>query len=284
MPLEVLVPGPATTIQDLGRPGFGAYGVAEGGAMDRGLLASANRLVGNRAGAPALEFALQGPRLRWLGRARVRCVVAADGMREVTLGPGEELGEATLSRRAYGYIAVAGEFDVPLLMGGRGTCLPGGFGGFEGRELRAGDRLPVGAPRGARTPRAGAPRGVGLPPTAGAATSVAAGMVTARVLPGDRPRARSASFHAIIEAEWRAGAANRVGLRLVGPALAEPPLHLSQPIPPGAVQVTGAGQPILLLRDHPTIGGYPVVAVVVAADIDLCAQLRPGARLRFRRA
>jgi allophanate hydrolase subunit 2 len=248
--------------------------------MDRALLARANGLAGNRANAPALEFALKGPRLRWRGRARLRCIVAADTITEVTLAPGDELAGGALRRRAYGYIAVSGGFDVPLVMGGRGTCLPGGFGGLGGRELRKGDLLPIGdRPAGVRT---GAHPPVPLG-EADDAPGPAAGadVLTVRVLPGDRPSARSRSFRQLLGAEWRAGPGNRVGIRLEGPGISERALHLSQPIPPGAIQVTGAGQPILLLRDHPTIGGYPVVAVVMTADLDHCAQLRAGDRLQF---
>jgi biotin-dependent carboxylase-like uncharacterized protein len=279
MVLEVLVPGPATTVQDQGRPGFGAYGVPAGGAIDRGRLATANGLAGNRGGAPALEFALKGPRLRWRGRTRLRCVLAGDSISEVTLEPGDELDAGALHRGVYGYLAVGGGFDVPLVMGGRGTCLPGGFGGLFGRELRQGDELPVGTAmrRAATRPH---PPGVAgeAPDTRGPAVG---DPLTVRVLAGDRPTTRAPTFRRLVAAEWHAGAGNRVGIRLEGPTLFEPALHLSQPIPPGAVQVTGAGQPILLLRDHPTIGGYPVVAVVMAQDLDACGQLRPGDRLRF---
>lgn len=280
MALEVLATGPATTVQDQGRPGFGAYGVPEGGAMDRALMARANRLAGNRANAPALEFALRGPRLRWRGRARLRCIVAADSISEITLAPGDELAAGALHRRAYGYIAVGGGFDVPLVMGGRGTCLPGGFGGLDGRELRKGDLLPIG------DGPAGLGAGSHLPAPVGEAddasdVAAGAGVLTVRVLPGHRPRARGGSFGQLLGAEWRAGPGNRVGIRLEGPGISERALHLSQPIPPGAIQVTGAGQPILLLRDHPTIGGYPVVAVVITADLDRCGQLRAGDLLRF---
>ena len=278
--LEVLVPGPATTVQDQGRPGFGAYGVPEGGAMDRGLLAHANRLAGNRAGAAALEFALRGPRLLWRGRRRITCIRAADSVTAVTLAPGDELDVGALSRWAYGYLAVSGGLDVPLVMGGRGTCLPGGFGGLYGRALRKGDQLPVGrAPAGVRI-------GGELSLAFGAGDDARGsapwdGPLTVRVLPGDRSGRRGRAFRHLVGAEWRAGAGNRVGIRLEGPAIDARPLHLSQPIPPGAVQVTGAGQPILLLRDHPTIGGYPVVAVVMAQDLDACGQLRPADQLRF---
>jgi biotin-dependent carboxylase-like uncharacterized protein len=280
---EVIDGGPATTIQDLGRPGYGAYGVPEGGAMDRWLVAAANHLAGNRPKAPALEFALKGPTLRWRGRMRLRCVVAGDSIREVDLAPGDQLHGEVLRRRAYGYVAVRGGFVAPLLLGGRGTCLPGGFGGLDGRELRRGDRLAVAASAaGAQRPAKRAPGPLSAPEPG--VREPASGAVTARILPGDRRVRNSPSFHALLDTEWGAGAGNRVGLRLDGPALNAGPIRLSQPIPPGAVQVTGTGQPIVLLRDHPTIGGYPVVAVVAAADLDACAQLRLGDRLRFTRA
>jgi allophanate hydrolase subunit 2 len=153
--LEVIEPGLATTVQDLGRPGFGAYGVPEGGGMDRGLLATANRLAGNPESAAALEFVITGPELRWTGRRRLRCIVAGDSISEATLAQGDRLAVAPLRGRAYGYVAVNGGLDVPEVMGARGTCLPGGFGGFLGRELRRGDLLPVGPGTAVRSPAAG---------------------------------------------------------------------------------------------------------------------------------
>jgi allophanate hydrolase subunit 2 len=212
----------------------------------------------------------------------LHCVVAADAIRELTLAPGEELDGEVLRQRAYGYIAVSRGFEVPLVMGGRGTCLPGGFGGFEGRELRQGDRLVVGeAASGPGRPAKRRPGPVASPgPGVG---DLDPGPAVVRILPGDRRVGNSTSFHALLDVEWRAGAGNRVGLRLDGPELRVRPMPLSQPIPPGAVQVTGAGQPIILLRDHPTVGGYPVVAVVAAADLDVCAQLRLGDNVRFVR-
>jgi antagonist of KipI len=256
------------------------------------MVTAANRLVGNRPKAAALEFALKGPTLRWRGRTPLRCVVVADRVREVTLAPGERLEGELLHRRAYGYIAVAGGFAAPLIMGGRGTCLPGGFGGLDGRELRQGDRLLVSdaASRDSalgdsvgedRRPSRGGPRPINAPSQS---ENLEAGARPLRILPGDRRLSNLSSYHALLEGEWRAGAGNRVGLRLEGPRLSSGALHLSQPIPPGAIQVTGRGQPIVLLRDHPTIGGYPVVAVVVTADLDQCAQLRLGDRVRFARA
>jgi biotin-dependent carboxylase-like uncharacterized protein len=281
--LEVLAAGPATTVQDLGRPGFGAYGVPEGGAMDRGLFATANHRAGNTASTPTLEFVLNGPRLRWTGRRRLRCVVAGDAISEVTLAPGDEVVAGALRNRAYGYLAVNGGFDVPVVMGARGTCLPGGFGGFQGRELRSGDVLPVGQGTGvvrasARTMDQAGPR---TAEKAGVGAAGGGQLVALTVLPGNRAAARGQAFLSLLSAEWVAGDGNRVGIRLHGPTLSQRQPHLSQPIPPGAIQVTGAGQPILLLRDHPTVGGYPVVAVVLNEDLDAAAQLRPGTRVRF---
>jgi allophanate hydrolase subunit 2 len=265
--LEVVVAGPATTVQDLGRPGYGAYGVPEGGAMDQGLAVLANRRAGNPESAPALEFVLTGPTLRWTGRRRLRCVVAGDGVSEVTLARGDELAVEALRD--------------PEVMGARGTCLPGGFGGFLGRELQAGDVLPVGRGRATSKPRAGERRDPMPVDGDHSGGDLGGQAVTLRVLPGDRAAARARTFRSLLAAQWVAGDGNRVGLRLQGPSLSERQLHLSQPIPPGAVQVSGAGQPILLLRDHPTVGGYPVIAVVVRQDLDLGARLRPGTPVRF---
>jgi biotin-dependent carboxylase-like uncharacterized protein len=281
--LEVIEPGLATTVQDLGRPGFGAYGVPEGGGMDRGLLATANRLAGNPESAAALEFVITGPELRWTGRRRLRCIVAGDSISEVTLAQGDRLAVAPLRGRAYGYVAVNGGLDVPEVMGARGTCLPGGFGGFLGRELRRGDLLPVGPGTAVRSPAAGGDDGARMSVVGDSVEGTAGGHgVTLRILPGgDRPSARTSAFRSLLTAGWLAGDGNRVGIRLTGPALSARRLHLSEPLPPGAIQLSGGGQPILLLRDHPTIGGYPVIAVVLREDLDAAARLRPGTPVRF---
>jgi antagonist of KipI len=214
--------------------------------------------------------------------------------RRVTLVPGGDLPSAAVHERNYGYIAVAGGIAVPRVLGGRGTCLPGGFGGHEGRELRIGDRLMVGmGPGMARSGAGGAGAVAGAGRGATAAVEEATepghaqrlhGFRTVRVLPGDRPVARDSDFRALLDGPWQATSGNRVGLRLDGPRLFPEPLRLSQPLPPGAIQVTGSGQPIVLLRDHPTVGGYPVVAVVVSADLDVIAQARTGDRINFIRA
>lgn len=276
MPLEVIHPGPATTVQDIGRPGFGACGVPEGGAMDRGLLASANRAVGNQPGTAALEFGLKGPRLRWRGRGRMRVAIAGDETSVVALASGEEFDCGSLRWSAYGYVAVAGGIEVPRLMGSRGTCLPGKFGGLEGRTLIAGDELAVGQWQGPGT-RSKPSDNNGKGDSDGETRARGTELRVIRV-------AGAGAWEQLLAEQWRVVTGNRVGLRLQGSELSLMPLRLSQPIPPGAIQVTGSGMPILLLRDHPTVGGYPVVAVVTTEDLDAACQVRPGSVLRFRSA
>ncbi len=236
--------------------------------MDRELLAAVNRAVGNRPRAAGLEFALKGPRLGWRGRRRVRLAIGADEIRQVMLSPGEEVDCGALRLRAYGYVAVAGGIEVPAVMGSRATCLAGGFGGLQGRALWAGDSLSVG------------PNTKAVAPAARYSRPNPDGPVVLRVV----RVSRGPAWRRVLAGEWRVVTGNRVGLRLDGEPLQLAPLRLSQGVPPGALQVTGSGQPILLLRDHPTVGGYPVVAVVVSADLDVACQVRPGAVIEFREA
>jgi biotin-dependent carboxylase-like uncharacterized protein len=289
MSFEVLEPGPLTTVQDLGRPGLASFGVPEGGAMDRAALRTANRLAGNGPGAPALEYTVRGPRLRWRGRRTIEVAIAGDAVSQLTLAPGDVVDAGPLRERVRGYLAVRDGFAVPLVLGGRGTCLAGSFGGHQGRRLQAGDRLAVNPPRMEAARRGGAR--AGDPP--GPERHLRDTRAAARDLPRPpAPReplrvlaagAGTAVLRALLGAEWRVAEADRAGMRLQGPAIPATPLEASRPTVAGAIQVTGEGQPIVLLRDHPTIGGYPLVAVVIGADLDRCAQLRPGAVLRFRR-
>jgi len=268
--------GPLTTVQDMGRPGLGAHGIAEGGAMDRRALARANHLVGNEAGAPGLEFTLQGPELVWQGDVDIIVAVAGDDERVFTVAPEGVLDAIHLKRRARGYIAFAGGLQVEREAGGRGACLAGGFGGVVGRGLREGDHLPVVDLEGAQSPS----RPTGRPGEA-AHEGFEDEAVRLRVLPVEG--APLSAVSALLDYEWSAGEGNRAGLHLAGPTVMVPPLSMSSPTCPGAIQVTGAGQPIILLRDHPTVGGYPIVAVVIQADLDVCGQVRSGARISFHR-
>lgn len=278
--LIVLEPGPSTTVQDQGRPGWAHLGVPRSGALDARSAALANRLVGNHPAAALLETTFGGVSLR----AEAAMSVAVTGAEAAVLVSGRErafgapvtvrAGETlTVGPARWGvrsYVAVAGGVDVAPVLGSRSTDTLSGVGPA---PLAAGAVLPVGDP-------------VGRPAAVDLTT-------------GDRPRSPvRLRVHPGPRADWFAdpgallGAAytvsehsNRVGLRLQGPCLergaagAELP---SEGIVLGAVQVPASGQPVVFLHDHPTTGGYPVLAVVAADDLDRCAQLRPGDLVRFQ--
>lgn len=286
--VEVVDGGLLTTVQDLGRFGHRRHGVAWAGAMDAPALRAANLLVGNAAGAAALECAVAGPVLRFLTPLRLAVTGADLGpvLHREDLGPWPvPRGSAVLARpgnrlsftgRRAGcraYVALAGGIEVPVALGSRATDLGAGFGGLEGRALRAGDRLAVGAARGevAR---------VALPPLPDA------GPLTLRVVLGPQDDHMGAgSVARFLSGEYAVTAASdRVGYRLRGPRLdhASSGEIASDGMVPGSVQVPPDGQPIVTMADGPTTGGYPKVATVVAADLPLLAQLLPGeGALRF---
>ncbi|MBM7808793.1 biotin-dependent carboxylase-like uncharacterized protein [Geodermatophilus bullaregiensis] len=275
--LTVRAPGPLATVQDRGRPGLAAVGVGRSGAADRASAALANRLVGNSPDAAVLEVTLGGLAVR----AGADLVVVTTGARcpggTVHCAPGLLRAGATLAlgTPAAGlrtYLAVRGGVTVDPVLGSRSTDVLSGLGP---PPLRAGDVLPVGSP-GAPLP------GVDVAPVA----DPPSGSVTVRLLPG--PRAdwlTPASLEALAASPWTVTAeSNRVGLRLDGPRLErrvrdELP---SEGLVRGALQVPPSGAPVLFLADAPVTGGYPVAGYVADADVDRCAQLRPGQLLRFR--
>jgi biotin-dependent carboxylase-like uncharacterized protein len=265
--IEVLAAGPLTTVQDRGRPGWAHLGIPPSGAADPQALAQGNRLVGNDAGAAALEATLSGPRLRFHAAALVAVTGAETDTsnRPFEVGAGEvlELGRFLNGVRAY--VSVRGGIDVEQVLGSRSTDLLSGLGP---PPLRDGDELPIG-PEPTTSPQDVEP-GAALPAEP-----------TLRLLPGPRddwfaPNALAGT--------WRVSpSSNRVGVRLEGPRI-ERVRHeelLSEGVVTGALQVPPSGQPILLLNDHPTTGGYPVLGVVHADDLPLAGQLRPGQRLSF---
>lgn len=279
--LEVLAPGPLTTVQDLGRPGYAALGVGVSGAADRASLRLANRLVGNAEGAAALELTLGGLRIR-VAEAAVVAVTGApcsvtvgeraagmDG--PIAVRPGEEVAVGTPSAGVRTYLAVRGGVAVPPVLGARSTDTLSGLGP---EPIRAGAVLPIGNET------------TGFPLVDQAFVRRPAGDAVLRVLPGPRadwfaPDALRTlgSEPYVVTAE-----SNRIGVRLDGPALRRTE---SAELPPegmvrGALQVPPQGRPVLLLADHPVTGGYPVIAVVVDEDVDRAGQLRPGERVRFR--
>ncbi len=280
--VEVLSAGPLTTVQDLGRPGWAHIGVPHSGAADMPALKLANRLVGNAEGAAALETTLSGPRLRFDGPA----VVALTGAQvegtamnmPIKLQAGAVLKVGTAKHGLRTYIAFRGGIDAPLTLGSASTDVLTGLGP---RPLASGDLLPVqgerasGAPPHARPPASELPDlPIELPD-----------LSLLRVLLGPRDDwfAPQAIRRLISEPFTVDAASNRIGLRLNGPALdrARPGELLSEGLVSGAIQVPPDGRPILLLSDHPTTGGYPVVAVLHCEDLPIAAQLRPGHQLRF---
>lgn len=281
--LEVVrVLGPAT-VQDGGRPGHHHEGVPAGGALVPELLARANRAAGNAWDAAAIEFMgpiavralaprlepAEGeapPRRRLPERLQAGVEISVNGAC-VRLAPGEVLEVPAPAARA-GYLAVRGGLDVPLVLGGRGTLLVAGLGGHEGRLLRAGDLLPVG---GAVTGRARLPDLAPRP--------------ALRVIPGpDLDRAGPGALPALLAGTFRVSPhSDRVGMRLEGPALPRDggDEGLSIPMVRGAIQLPASGVPVILGPDHPTTGGYPVIAVVIRADHGRLGSLRPGDAVRF---
>jgi biotin-dependent carboxylase-like uncharacterized protein len=262
--IEVVSPGLLTTVQDLGRPGWAHIGVPPSGAVDRVALELGNRLVGNGPGAAALEATLIGPRLRFL--APVRVALTGSVEKPLVLEADGELDVGLLVGGARAYICVCGGIDVEPVLGSRSTDLLTGLGP---PPLRAGDVLRIGGDVSA---------GEGPEP-------VKRGDGPFRVVPGPRDDwFTGAALDALAGSEWRVTqASNRVGIRLEGPPLERVRTDelLSEGLVTGALQVPPNGQPILLLNDHPTTGGYPVIAVVATPDLPRAGQLRPGDSVRF---
>ena len=298
--IEVLRPGLLTTVQDLGRPGLGAQGVPPGGAADAVALRVANLLVGNAPGAAGLELTMAGPRLRFardtlvaLGGAEMQAEV--DGVpvgawRAVRVRAGETLDVGGAHGGCRAYLACAGGIGVATVLGSRSTYLPAGFGGMEGRALRAGDRLALGE---AGEDAAAVWSAIEREGRTAASWRVAPGALpaygpepTLRLLPGSHTAALTPDARALLFAEpFRVSPrSDRMGCRLEGPALAlAAPLELtSEGVAVGTVQLPPGGSPIVLLADGGTTGGYPRIGHVATVDLPLLAQLRPGDPLRFR--
>ncbi|WP_199433966.1 biotin-dependent carboxyltransferase family protein [Qaidamihabitans albus] len=279
--LEVLEAGPLSTVQDLGRSGFAGIGVGMSGAADRSSLRLANRLAGNDEAAAAVEVTLGGFAARAL---RPLTVVVTGAPCPVTVGgrgaapnalvhvpAGAVLRLGTPERGLRSYVAVRGGVTVAPVLGSRATDLLSGLGP---EPLCPGTVLPVG-PVPARWPS------VGFAPVA----PLAADELVLTVVPGPRHDwfTERALGTLLAEPYTVTSESNRIGIRLDGPALDrrrddELP---SEGMVAGALQVPPASRPTLFLADHPVTGGYPVIAVVVAADVDKAAQARPGLRLRF---
>jgi 5-oxoprolinase (ATP-hydrolysing) subunit C len=286
--VEFVDAGAGVTIQDVGRSGHRDIGVPLAGAADPWWMACANALLGQPLTHAVLEVGLLGPTLRAL-HAPVRLALVgalaprlthADGRstqpgswRSLTLQPGELLAIGPC-RAGIAYLALAGGIDVPLVLGSRATYARAGLGGIGGRAPLAGDRLSAGASSG---------------PERQAAQPLAHEGGALRVLAGPQDDGfDEAAWTLFLGSEYRVSReADRMGVRLEGPVLAHRPGRgadiVSEAVVPGAVQVPGAGQPIVLGVDAQTIGGYAKIAVVIGADVPRLAHARPGDGWRFAR-
>jgi antagonist of KipI len=284
--IEMLDGGFFTTVQDLGRFGYQRYGVPVSGAMDLFALRAANLLAGNPESAAALEVTLAGPRIRFL-RDMVVAVAGADleprlddqpapTWRPFAAPEGTVLGFGHARDGLRAYIALAGGIDVPVVLGSRSTFTRGELGGFDGRAIRAGDRLHVGQVDAIIHGR-----------------SIAKGDVphyghdhVVRVVLG--PQADAFTPHGIStflsSAYVVTPKSDRIGCRLEGPAVqhAHSADIVSDGNPFGAVQVAGDGLPMVLVADRGTTGGYTKLATVISADLPRLAQALPGDRVSFR--
>ena len=289
--LSIVRPGLLTTIQDLGRVGHQSLGIAVCGALDPVALRAANALAGNPPEAGALEVLHLGPtivveadnvRMSFAGpRATIEVLpdVAAirgrpvETMRSVRLRRGEVIRIGSLAGGAALYVAVEGGFEVAAVLGSVSTDIRAGIGGWHGRALIAGDRLPL------RLMTASAREesriaGLDLSPPS---------VVRAIVGPqGDY--FSDPEMAAFFASTYTVGAgSNRMGMRLEGPPIAHARGHniTSDAIAPGSIQVPGSGQPIILLVDRQTTGGYPKIATVISADLPAVGRLTMGANIRF---
>ena len=281
--VEVVRPGALTTVQDLGRPGWQRFGVPRGGAVDQQAARIANLLVGNPENAPLLEGALTGPEL-WFHQDTWVAVTGAavrdvPGWRPFRIGAGERLALAELTQGARVYVAVAGGFQVPKVLGGAGTMLRAKAGGFHGRGLRAGDQLTLGVPT--RTTEATAKNWA----VAGEFWTPGGREIKVRFIRGRHwtwfDEAGRAAFKR--EAFRVTMQSDRMGLRLGGYpiTLALTAEMVSEGVVFGTVQVPPNGHPIVLLGDRQTLGGYPKIGHVITVDLPRLAQARPGDTVRF---
>lgn len=298
MGIKVHNPGLATTIQDLGRPGYFHLGIPISGAMDRFAMRAANMLVGNDEGAAGLEAVFMGPELEFTSDATV-AVTGADipikldgeeqpGWSSLAVKAGQVLSFEFLRAGARAYIAVSGGITVPEYLGSRSTYAIGALGGIEGRAIAAGDELPTGGaagPGGGRTVPVELRRGPGNP-------------AELRVLPGLYwHRITETAQRNFFDDEWKvAPEADRMGYRFRGGrhldfverkqpfgAGSDPSNIVDGCYSYGSIQVPGGTEPIVLHRDAVSGGGYFMLGTVISADMDLIGQLQPNTPSKFVR-
>jgi biotin-dependent carboxylase-like uncharacterized protein len=296
MAIRVKVPGLATTVQDLGRPGYYHLGIPISGAMDRFALRAANLLVGNDEGAAGLECVFMGPELEFTSPATV-AVAGAELTPKVNGSPratwtsfavkaGDTVSFDFLKSGARAYVAISGGIDVPVVLGSRATYPLGALGGHNGRSLQAKDELAVGQANGSR-------EGLSVPTALRPAVGKPAEL---RVLPGLYwHRVTEEAGRDFFADTWKvAPEADRIGYRFRGGrplqfvprkqpfgAGSDPSNIVDACYPYGSIQVPGGTEPIVLHRDAVSGGGYFMIGTVISADMDLIGQLQPHTEVRF---
>ncbi len=283
--MEVQAPGLLTTVQDLGRQGFGPVGVSPSGAADPISLRLGNLLVGNREGAAALEMMLLGGTFIFPHGAIVALTGSDFGAMlddgklsigtSVRVRPDQTLHVGPTTSGARCYLCVRGGITVKLFLGSASTHILSGLGGFQGRPLRKGDVLRIGRAAKHFRKRAVAQR----------ATENFSHRKILRVTPGPQASWFSeSSLRAFYAGRYRIGEqSNRMGLRLEGAAVSQSGARemITEGVSLGAVQVPAGGSPIILFVEQQTTGGYPIIANVISADLHRIGQLRPRDEIRF---
>lgn len=286
MEMKILSAGPLTTIQDKGRYGYMRYGITTSGVLDDKAYTYGNALLGNPDGEACLEMTVKGAAIQFAGTGAIAitgadmvphingAVVPVNQRIEIADGDVLELGFAGKGLRAY--LCVEGGIDVPLVYGSRSTNLKCGFGGFHGRKLKDGDVLSTCPVAEYRRKAWGLPQEYQLPQDGG---------MTIRVISGPQDDMFTTDGIAtFLNSEYKVTpASDRMGIRLSGkPLEAVKGMDIiSDAIPLGSIQVAADGQPIILLADRQTTGGYAKIATVISEDIWKLAQARLGTEVRF---
>jgi len=285
--LSVIAPGIHTTVQDLGRIGYQAFGVPVSGALDPVALRLVNTLVGNAPATAGLEFLYQGPTLEVMADS-IRIAAAGSDVelpgeparriptwQSLRLPRGARFRLGATQGSACGYLAIEGGLALARVLGSQSTYTRARIGGLEGRILSAGDRLPLVRPAADRR----AEVCLAAPPDWKPVDRI-------RVVLGPQEThfTRVAVDTFLAQSFTVTKDADRMGLRLEGPELAHARGYniASDGIVTGAIQVPGSGHPIIMLADHQTTGGYPKIATVISADLPAVGRLRPGDPIRFR--